>query len=50
LPEKDIQIQEWKNGIIDKYGSTTSGGSQLRHIMTKLVVDEIAQNEDLRKS
>jgi type I restriction enzyme R subunit len=49
LPEKDIQIQEWKNGIIDKYGSTTSGGSQLRHIMTKLVVDEIAQNEDLRK-
>lgn len=49
LPEKEIQIQEWKNGIIDKYGSTSSGGSQLRHIMAKLIVDEVAQNEELRK-
>ena len=35
--------------MLDKYGSTSSGGSQLRHIMAKLIVDEVAQNEDLRK-
>src|SRR3989344_1072364 len=49
LPEKEAQVQEWKNGLVDKYGTVKSGGSQLRHIMTKLVVDEVAQNEDLRK-
>lgn len=48
LPSREQQLKEWKDGIIEKYGESTSGGSQQKLMMTKLIVDEFIQNNDLR--
>lgn len=49
LPNREQQLKEWKDGIIEKYGEATSGGSQQKVMMTKLIVEELSQNEELKK-
>jgi type I restriction enzyme R subunit len=48
LPKREDQVIEWKNGILDKYGEVRGTGSQKRAMMTKLVADEIVNNNELR--
>lgn len=48
LPDREAQIIEWKNGIIEKYGEMSGAGSQQKLMMTKLIADEFIQNNDLR--
>ena len=31
LPNRDQQLKEWKDGIIEKYGESVTGGSQQSH-------------------
>lgn len=49
LPDRESQIAEWKNGILEKYGEVTGTGSQQKLMMTKLIADEFTQNNELRK-
>ncbi|TSC66350.1 MAG: type III restriction protein res subunit [Candidatus Berkelbacteria bacterium Gr01-1014_85] len=48
LPKRNEQLGEWRNGMLDKYGQASSGGSQKRYLMTRLMVDEIMKNDELR--
>jgi type I restriction enzyme R subunit len=48
LPNRDQQLKEWKDGIIEKYGESVTGGSQQKVMMTKLLIDELIQNKELR--
>jgi len=48
LPNRDQQLKEWKDGIVEKYGEATTGGSQQKVMMTKLLIDELIQNKELR--
>lgn len=50
LPNRHEQIEEWKNGMLEKYGQSTSGGSQNRYIMARLILNEISLNHELLES
>jgi len=49
LPDRESQIIEWKDGIMEKYGEMTGIGSQKRLMMTKLITEEFVQDSELRK-
>jgi len=49
LPNRDDQIKEWRNGMLEKYGRSNKGASQNRYLMAKLVIDEMIKNSELRK-
>lgn len=46
LPNHDDQLNEWKSGLLDKYGKT-DGATQKRYLMTKLVIDQVSKNPEL---
>ncbi|MCW1948848.1 MAG: DEAD/DEAH box helicase family protein [Candidatus Shapirobacteria bacterium] len=48
LPSHDDQVNEWKNGILDKYGEVKGNGSQQKVMMVKLIIEEAIKNNELR--
>jgi len=48
LPSHDDQVNEWKNGILDKYGEVKGNGSQQKIMMVKLIIEEAIKNDELR--
>lgn len=49
LPEREEQLEQWKQGMIDKYGKKP-GATQRRALMVDLIATEVVQDNRLRKS
>lgn len=49
LPSQSDQIQEWRNGMLEKYGRAKNAGSQNRYIMAKLLVNQMIEDKSLRE-
>jgi len=49
LPNREDQVKEWRQGMLEKYGRSSKGASQNRYLMAKLVIDQMIQNPVLRR-
>lgn len=50
LPTHEEQLEEWKQGFLDKYGKEQGQPSQKHTLMVQLLVDQVINDSDLRDS
>ena len=50
LPKRDDQINEWRQGMLEKYGIESGSGSQKKILMVRLIVEEFMKNKELLDS
>lgn len=48
LPNRSDQLQEFKLGLISKFGTEDKGGSQRKTLMVEFFADQVTEDEDLR--
>lgn len=50
LPNRDDQIREWVNGMLERYGRSDSGATQSKYVMAKLILEQFVTDRELRRS
>ena len=50
LPNREEQLEEWRQGLLDKYGSKRDLPSQRRQLMIDLIAKELISNHELLQS
>lgn len=50
LPTREVQLEEFKQGLVSKFGSSDKGASQRKTLMVEFFADQVIEDEELRTS